>query len=474
MRMFGLANFLNKSEEDLIHLTMLKILDEVGVIVEDDEIIDRLGEFGARVDRNLGKVSFSPQFVEQFIAESEKFDWKSIRPGVSGHAGVYFGYYLDPETDDFKPWTVRDLLRYMKVAYYLPNTSGSISYAFPIDAVPDEALVPFFHYLSLKFVGRSAASLNNIRWCPIVLEMCGEFSGETGVPIGQVFCGHVHLISPLRFGHEEAKIFKFFAKFGIKVGVGNMSSAGGTAPVTLAGAISIHLAQAMFINILNRAYFGDKKLYIGCSISPLDMSTGMYPYGRPEKEICNVITAQMARRYGAYYGGHTGHSDAKRPSVESGFQKALNSIPTLMVCGRASINCGLLSVDEVFSPIQMVIDDEIVSALNRFINGFEINEETLAFDAIKRVGAGGCFIDDEHTARFHRSEIWQPRIFTRDMLRPWREKGAKIDIEVAKEIWGDIMRREPLPPRISQSLEKKLLEIVERSVGVKIKPVEPV
>lgn len=474
MRMSGLANFLDKNEEDLIHMTMLRILDEVGLIVEDDEVICKLEEFGAKVDRNAMKVSFSPQFVEQFIAESEKFDWESITPGVSGHAGVYFGYYLDPETDEFKPWTVKDLLRYIKVAHYLPNTVGSISYAFPIDAVPNEALVPFFHHLSLKFIGKSAASLNNIRWCPVVIEMCEAFSEETGMPIEQVFSGHVHLISPLKFGHEEARIFKFFANRGIRVGIGNMSSAGGTAPVTLAGAISIHLAQAMFINILNRAYFGDKSLHLGCSISPLDMNTGMYPYGRPEKEICNVIMAQMAKRYGAYYIAHTGHSDAKRPSVESGFQKALNSIPTLMVCGRASICCGLLSVDEVFSPIQMVIDDEIVSALNRFVRGFEINEEMLAFDVIKRVGAGGCFIDSEHTARFHRSEIWQPRVFSRDMFRAWREKGAKIDAEIAKEIWSDIMRREPLPTRISQSLEKKLLEIVERRVGVKIEPVEPV
>ncbi|MCS7254787.1 MAG: trimethylamine methyltransferase family protein [Armatimonadetes bacterium] len=474
MRMFGLGNLLEKSEEDLVHLTMLRILDEVGLIVEDEDVIDKLGEFGGRVDRDRMKVSFSAQFVEQFIAESQRFDWESIKPSVSGHAGVYFGYYLDPETDDFKLWTLPDLLRYMKVAHYLPNTVGSISYAFPIDAVPNEALVPFFHYLSFKFMGRSGASLNNIRWCPIVLEMCEAFSEETGASIGQIFCGHVHLISPLKFGHEEAKIFKFFAERGLRVGIGNMSSMGGTAPVTLSGAIAIHLAQAIFINIIYRAYFGDKNLYLGCSISPLDMSTGIYPYGRPEKEICNVIMAQMARRYGAHYVGHTGHSDAKRPSVESGFQKALNSIPTLMVCGKASICCGLLSVDEVFSPIQMIIDDEIVSALNRFVNGFEVNEETLAFDVIKQVGAGGCFIDTEHTARFHRAEIWQPRIFARNMFRAWREKGAKIDAEIAKEMWSDIMNREQLPSRISQSLERKLLKIVEKRTGVKIEPIEAV
>lgn len=129
--------------------------------------------------------------------------------------------------------------------------------------------------------------------------MCEAVADELGVGIPEIFHGHIHLISPLKLGHEEARIFTFFAERGLRIGIGNMSSAGGTAPVTLAGAIAIHLAQGMFINILRRAYFGDMRISLGCSISPLDMRTGMYPYGRPEKEMCNVAMAQMARRYGA-------------------------------------------------------------------------------------------------------------------------------------------------------------------------------
>lgn len=472
MRMFGAIRFLEEHEEDLIHRTMLRILDEVGVIVEDERMLARLAEFGGRIDRNTMKVYFSPDLVERFIAESQRFDPDSVKPHVDGHAGVYHGYYLNPETDEYEPWTVKALLRYMKVANYLPNTSGSISYAFPIDEIPSYVLVPFFHYLSFKFTGRSAASLNNVRWCPTVLEMCEAVAGELGVPTSHIFSGHIHLISPLKMGREEAKIFNFFADHGLQVGIGNMSSAGGTAPVTLSGAISIHLAQAIFINILRRAYFGDMVISFGCSISPLDMRTCIYPYGRPEKEICNVVMAQMARRYGAHYVGHTGHSDAKRPSAESGFQKALNSIPTLMVCGHASICCGLLSVDEVFSPIQMIIDDEIVSALRRFIKGFEVNEETLAFEIIKDVGAGGYFIDTDHTAHFYRSEFWQPRIFTRDMFNSWKEKGGKTDVDLAAEIYYEIMGREPIPVRIPQSLELRILEIIHKDTGFRISPVE--
>ena len=132
------------------------------------------------------------------------------------------------------------------------------------------------------------------------------------------------MISPLKIAREQARTFDFFAEHGLRVGIQHMVSAGGTAPVTLAGAIALFLAEDICINIINRAYFGDRSILLGCSISPLDMRTCVYTFGRPEKEMCNVAMAQMARRYGARYIGHCGHTDAKRPSVEAGFQKALN------------------------------------------------------------------------------------------------------------------------------------------------------
>ncbi|HIE09876.1 MAG TPA: hypothetical protein EYP65_08520, partial [Armatimonadetes bacterium] len=72
-----------------------------------------------------------------------------------------------------------------------------------------------------------------------------------------------------------------------------------------------------------------------------------------------------------------------------GSRKRLNTIPSLPACGKAGINCGLLSVDEVHSPVQVVIDLEIVSALRRFVKGFEISDDTLAVEVIKRVGPEG-------------------------------------------------------------------------------------
>jgi len=52
--------------------------------------------------------------------------------------------------------------------------------------------------------------------------------------------------------------------------------------------------------------------------------------------------------------------------------------------------------------------------MERFLRGFEVNEETLAADVIERVGIGGNFLQDEHTVKNYRKEYWMSEIFDRD------------------------------------------------------------
>jgi len=41
----------------------------------------------------------------------------------------------------------------------------------------------------------------------------------------------------------------------------------------------------------------------------------------------------------------------------------------------------------------------------------EVNPETLAVEAIQRVGVGGSFIADEHTVRHARHTYWKANLF---------------------------------------------------------------
>ncbi len=471
MRIWGPIRVFDRREEDAIHHTMLRVLDEVGVAVESESILGRLAAFGARADKAAMRATFAPDLIERFIADSDRFDWDNVRPSVSGTAGVYHGYYLDPDTGRFEPWTLPNLLRYLKLAHHLEHTSGFISVTFAIRGVPHAALEPFFHYLAFKLHGHSAAGVSDTRQAAIVLDLCDAAAADLGDDGRRRFRGVVYMVSPLRLARQEAEAFAFFASRGIRTGIGHMLSLGGSAPVTLPGALALNLAQDIFTAIVQRAYFGGRAFALGCAISPLDMRTGMYCYGRPEQQLANVALAQFARRYRVPFWGHCGLSDAKRPSAEAGFQKALGAIPTLMAAGRTYISTGLLSVDEVFSPIQLVIDDEMVSALQRFARGFEVNDDTLAFDLIRQLGPGGGFLATEHTVRHFRRELWEPRLFTRQVLPAWQRQGSKTDADRAREVVHHLLRLDPPPSRISDALERKLLAIIRKATGIRIEPV---
>ncbi|MEW6354810.1 MAG: trimethylamine methyltransferase family protein [Planctomycetota bacterium] len=455
---------LSPDQIETIHRNMLRIVSEVGMKIESGPMLDRMAEYGGIVDKAASIVRFSPEFVEAFIADSDKVDWDAIEPQLNSSGGMYVGRYLDPETDRFERWSEDRIRKYAKLAHYLPEIDGVHMFGCPIQELPAVAHPLWQRYLAWKHGARSGGSIWDIRLCPYILEMCEVMAQATGRKPSDYFAGAVYLNSPLRLAASEAEHFLYFTDRGMTVGIGHMMSAGGSAPTTLAGAITLFLAESMFINIIRRAYCGAKILSTPCTISVLDMKSLMYPYGRPERVIANVMMAQVARWYGASYSGHCGHSDAKRPSCEAGAQKVMTALPVLMVGGRASIGAGLLSVDEVFSPIQMILDNEIVGALRRIIRGCEISDETIAVDLIKEIGPGGFFTDTDHTARTFRTEHWQPTLWAREMYGTWAGGDTKTDLERAVDIYHEIMDRLDPPRPISDETEEILRAIVERAV----------
>lgn len=472
MRIAACTSTLCDREATAIFDTMARILAEVGVRVESRNFLDRLASFGGEVDYATMRVTFCREFIDRFVAESDKFDWSNVTPQVSSWAGVYQGYYLDPDTDKHVPWTEKRLADYAKLAYYLDHVTGVSLLGCPFEGI-DRRVIPLYHRLMCWKYGmaQGGGSIWDTRLCPYILDMCQLMAQETGRGVKDFFRGMVFLTSTLNLPETEAQQFLFFAERGLPVSICNMTSAGGSGPVTLAGALAVHLAQNTFGHIVSRAFFGDRSFDISTGIAPYDMRTLIYAYGRPEIPILALMAADVARKYGVASGASCGSADAKRPGPEAGVQKVFGVLPALLATGHAAVNAGVLSVDEIGSPIQMILDNECMGALKRFAMGSVIDEETLALDVIKRVGPGGIFIDDEHTVQHFRQELWSPEIWTREMFSGWQAHGARSEIDIARDRFHEIMERprptspkaHGLPMGLSESTENKFKAIIARA-----------
>jgi trimethylamine--corrinoid protein Co-methyltransferase len=453
-------DLMSPAEIDLVHCSALRILDEMGFEVQNQSILAALSDIGARVDLDDERAYFPVRLVERFIAEAEKVDWATLTPRVSGSAGVYHSLYHDPVSGRLVPWTEEALAFYFALARHLPQIDGAHMLGCRL-AVP-QVLGPLYErYYCWKYGARESGTIHLNALCPYILEVYQIWADTQGVPLLQVFRGEVYLIPPLKLGRYEADQIAYFRERGLRVQVGDMYAMGASAPATLAGAVTLNLAEQLALRILEWALYGDRRLHLNASISVMDMRTTVYPYGRPEMALANLMTAQLARHYGASFSGHAGLSDAKAPSVEAGAQKALTSIPTLLAGGSVWIDAGLLSIDEICSPVQMVLDNEFMAALGRFAHESEINEDAIGLETIVEAGPGGHFLDKLHTVRHFRDEHWRPEIWSRTRLRPWIEQGSRPDSDRARDVALDVQSQVRQSETMSVTVEREILRVID-------------
>lgn len=455
-------NLMSPGEVELIHHSALRILNEVGLEIQNQRLLEVIADFGLPVDYQAQRVRFPPKSVERFIAEAEKYNWEKATPSVGGSAGVYHGMYHDPASGELVPWTEERLAFYFDLPCHLAHIDGAhmLGCRLPVPGL----LEPLYErYYCWKYGAVEGSSIYLDELCPYLLELYELLAEEREVSLAEVFKGTVYLVPPLKLGRHEAYQVAYFWERGLRVRIGDMYALGATAPATLAGAVALNLAERLALCMLNWVLFGEKRLHLSTSISVMDMRTMIYPYGRPEMAVTNLMTAQLARHYGVSFSGHAGLTDAKLPSVEAGAQKALTAIPTLLAGGRLWLDAGLLSIDEVCSPVQMILDNEFLSALQRFAHAFQITEEAIGLETIIEAGPGGHFLDKLHTVHHYRAEHWQPTIWSRQMVKPWLAEGSRLDADKAREMALELQRRERQPSGMSGTLEREVLHVIERA-----------
>jgi trimethylamine--corrinoid protein Co-methyltransferase len=453
---------LSAKEIDLIDHSARQILEKMGMEIQNDGLLHRLADFGLNINFHEQRVRFPGEIVDRWLADCEHYDWQNHRPQVSSQAGVYHGKFHDPATGQLLPWDEEKLIYYFKLARRMPNIGTAQMLGCRLPCPPKlEAL--FERYYCWKYGATPGSSIYEDEICPYLLDLYELRAAQTGLPLKEVFDGTVYLQPPLKLGQHEAYQVEWFLKKGLRVGIGDMYAMGASAPTTLAGAVTLNLAENFALSIVNWALFGDKHFHLHASIAPMDMRTMVHAFGRPEMAVANVMTVQLARHYGASFGGHAALTDAKFPSPESGAQKAMTGAVTLLAGGNLWVDAGLLSTDEIYSPIQLILDNELISALKRFVYDFEVSEESIGLETIFETGPGRQFLDKDHTAKFFRTEHYQPSMWTRTMLAPWLDEGAKLDIDRARELAISVWKEGPDPLGLTETQDQEILALIARA-----------
>ena len=272
-------------------------------------------------------------------------------------------------------------------------------------------------------------------------------------------------IAPLTMDRKQAECFVEKRRRGIVNVPGTMPISGMSAPVTIAGTVTIAVAEILAGWVMGYVVNPDVYALGIVASGSLDMRTVSACFGSPEALLQDITTAQLCRRlYNMQVYPATGYVDCKRPGLEAVFQKMYPLVSSAFGNWLHPPASGLLSAGQDYSPVQHMLDAEIHGAVDRFYGSFAIDEETIALELTESMMRGDSvnFLDTEHTMQHFKSEQWYPKWFDRSL---WQ--GESIEREAEHKMLDRIDRygKDAIeryePPDIDAEKIRELEGIVE-------------
>lgn len=127
----------------------------------------------------------------------------------------------------------------------------------------------------------------------------------------------------------------------------------------------------------------------------------------------------------------------------------------------------MIELGMTFDLAQLLIDSEIFKMVLHTINGFEVNEKTLALDVIKEV-AHSEFVSHDHTRSNFRNIQSHSSLINRQTRDAWVEGGSKDMTERCYEKAISILENhipDPLEPKDAAYI-RKVIEDAEKEYGI--------
>jgi trimethylamine--corrinoid protein Co-methyltransferase len=191
------------------------------------------------------------------------------------------------------------------------------------------------------------------------------------------------------------------------------------------------------------------------SSSVPDMRNAANLSGAVEIGLLGSAVARLAKRCGLPCLMSSG-ADAHQPGAQSVMERLMTLLPPALA-GIDLINLSTLETKMSFSLEQLVIDEEILSVIERHLQGITVTDDALALDLIHKVGAGGDFVTTDHTLQHFRDELLTPELVEHESRREWEMAGAPDLTMLAGEKARRLLAEHhplPLPDNVAAQLDE--------------------
>jgi trimethylamine---corrinoid protein Co-methyltransferase len=461
--------FLSQEDKEKIHRAVLQILSEIGMKIFHDEAVALLKEAGCAVSGDR-MVKIPGELVAQALASAPNNILIYDREGrmvmdLGGHR-AYYGtgsdliYTLDSKRIQRRRSVLEDVIRAAKVADALPNLEFIMSFANPSDFPAKQGYLRSFQAMAAHSVKPIVCTAENRDDLSAMWDIASILrGGEDALRAKPYAIYYGEPVSPLKFPVESVDKLLFCAEKSLPVIFSPAPIAGSTAPMTIAGHVAQGLAESFAGLVIHQLKAKGAPFIMGMGPAVLDMATGQCSYNAPEYLLSYLAIIEMSHYYNLPNWGYAGTSDSQIPDGQATYEAGLLTFLAEMAGSNLNHDVGYLDFGLTGSLEMVVILNEIIDQVRRLCRGIPVDDETLAVDVIREVGADGNFLGHLHTLQHLESTQWRPKLINRMGNDNWQASGSTSLLERAQQKLQQILQNHqpiPIPPEQAAQIQKRV------------------
>jgi trimethylamine---corrinoid protein Co-methyltransferase len=464
---------LSADQLEAIHLTSLRILEELGIEVMSSRALGVLEAAGAEVDTAAKTVRLDRGLVEAALKSAPASFVLTPRNAakrvIMGGNRINFGLVAGPpNVHDFargrRAGNYQDYCDFIRLAQYFNA----------IHLIGNQVCAPIELPANSRHLDTYRANLqysDKVFHCTAIgagraLDGIRMMAIARGISLEQIAAspGVITIISvnsPRRYDEAMSEGLIAMSEHGQAVVITPFTLMGAMAPVSLAAALAQQNAEALFGVVLAQAVRPGTPVMYGAFTSNVDMRSGAPAFGTPENAKANIASGQLARRYRLPY--RTSNASASNAADAQGaYETEMSLWGAILGHGNLVYHAaGWQEGGLTASFEKLVLDVEMLQMMIEFLKPIVVNEQELGFEAIKGVPTGGHFFGEPHTLERYEHAFYRPLVSNWQNYENWQLGGGKDATQRATDIWQQALK-EYEEPAMDPAIREELSAYVEQ------------
>lgn len=448
---------LSQKEIQMIHAASLNVLENCGVKIQSQQVLDLLEAGGAIVDRASKICKFPAALVEASLAKvPARFDLydrngcKAMTIGdgtpycASGHNAVFC---IDPVTKERRYATVRDVEEFGIISQWCESID---IVGVPLNPMDVPASSTLLHATKALFETTTKPLFLSTESCDVVESLIAMMRAVAGTEdIGSCPNAVIQLSpsSPLFWDASVVDGVVATCKARIPLTILPEPMSGVSAPYSVAGLLTEHNIELLSGVVISQLVSPGTPVMYGSSWTTYDMRFSNALIGTPETTLLRIAGCQMARFYNMPSHTTATNTDSNAHDEHHAWESVLSNIAAMNAQNDIVMNSGMFACGLTTSLEQLVMDNEMNLIVRRLMRGIEVTEESIAAESIMEVGPGGNFLMEDLTLEnLYTNEFFQPTIRMNLQYESWMSAGAPTVDVVAGNMARDILSKgNPVP-----------------------------